>query len=119
MAPEAEGTLSLIDFAPEPVGCLNSWIQGADAGTREKGHSIDETRSVLHQIPTVRRQPVKESNLHPIPWTAEWADLWRRGNQGNHCSISRQDCELSEKDKRGEILSERRSIRLMGNLLLN
>lgn len=47
MAPEAEGTLSLIDFAPEPVGCFNSWIQGVDAGTREKGHSIDETRSVL------------------------------------------------------------------------
>ena len=72
------------------------------------------------QIPTVRRQPVKELNLHPIPWTAEWADLWRRGNQGNHCSISRQGCELSEKGKRGEKFPQReRSIKLMGNLLLN
>ena len=47
LEPHAERSPSLIDFPAEPVGHFSYWIQEAEAGTREKGHRIDETRSIL------------------------------------------------------------------------
>ena len=70
------------------------------------------------QIPRTMRQPVKELNLQPIPWTAELGDLWRREKQGNSCSKIEKIMNFLEEAKEGRH-SLRSRTELTGNLLLN
>lgn len=53
------------------------------------------------QSPRAVRQPVKESNLQPLPRTAELPNLWKREKQGNSCSKIEEIMNLLKKAKEG------------------